>query len=167
MTIRKLTEEDLDPFWQLRLRALQDNPEAFGSTYEETLSRGKEAMRARLRVTEDSFSLGAFDDEHLVGTIRFDRMSGLKDHHKAYIYGMYVAPEMRRHGTGRTLIQALISLAKSMEGLEQLHLAVVTTNRAAFTLYLSLGFEVYGTVPQALKQGGQYWDEYLMVLYLH
>ncbi|MDQ2888481.1 MAG: GNAT family N-acetyltransferase, partial [Chloroflexota bacterium] len=30
--VRMLTEEDLEPLWQMRLQALTNNPEAFGST---------------------------------------------------------------------------------------------------------------------------------------
>ena len=36
MYIRKLTIEDGESLWNLRLRALKDNPEAFAATYEET-----------------------------------------------------------------------------------------------------------------------------------
>ena len=48
MLVRKLTEDDLEAVWTLRLRALRDNPEAFGSTYEETVARGKAWMLQRL-----------------------------------------------------------------------------------------------------------------------
>ena len=53
MLVRKLTEDDLDAFWDLRLRALKDDPEAFGSTYEETVARGKEPMLQRMGVGQD------------------------------------------------------------------------------------------------------------------
>ena len=167
MLIRILTEADLDVYWALRLRALQDNPEAFGSTYEETLARGKEQMLQRILATERSFSLGAFaEDGGMVGTVRFHAEDYLKERHRGYIYGVYVAPEARGRGVGKALMQELIARARHVEGLEQLNLAVVTANEAAVHLYRSLGFEIYGTAPQALKQNGQYWDEHLMVLYL-
>ena len=35
MLIRPLTRLDAESFFQLRLRALQEHPEAFGSSYEE------------------------------------------------------------------------------------------------------------------------------------
>lgn len=60
----------------------------------------------------------------------------------------------------------LISQASLIEGLEQLHLGVVTANPTAIGLYSLLGFQIYGTAPRALKQGEQYWDEHLMVLHL-
>jgi L-amino acid N-acyltransferase YncA len=166
MVVRKLTEGDLEAFWTLRLQALTDNPEAFGSTYEETLARGKESILQRLRQGDGMFYLGAFE-ETLIGMVGFRREEGTKDRHKGLVVSMYVLPERRGHGTGKALMQELIAQAQQLAGLEQLHLAVVTKNRAACRLYRSLGFEVYGTTPRALKLGEQYWDEDLMVLYVH
>ena len=167
MLVRKLTEDDLDALWTLRLRALKDNPEAFGSTYEETLARGKTSMQQRLRAGEDeTFYLGAFEESRLIGKVAFFREEGTKSRHKGYVISMFVAPESRGLGAGKALLQELIARARQIEGLEQLHLAVVTTNQAAYQLYRSLGFEVYGTEPRALKAGEEYWDEYLMVLRL-
>ncbi len=63
MLVRRLTEDDLDALWMLRLRALTDNPESFGSTYEETIAQGNAWMLQRLRHEgEDIFYLGAFDE---------------------------------------------------------------------------------------------------------
>jgi L-amino acid N-acyltransferase YncA len=165
MLVRKLTEEDLDALWTMRLQALMDNPEAFGSTYEETVARGKDVFRQRLAQGDDIFFLGAFD-ETLIGMVGFFREEGVKNRHKGYVVSMFVLPEKRGQGAGKALMQALIALARQIDGLEQLHLAVVTTQQAASLLYRSLGFEVYGMTPRALKTGEQYWDEDLMVLRL-
>lgn len=168
MLIRKLAEDDIEALWSLRLRALRDNPEAFGSTYEETLQRGMESFRQRLRQPHaETFYLGAFEEESLVGMVGFFRENGLKGQHKGYIISMYTAPEQRGRGVGKALVAEAIVQARAIPGIEQLHLAVVTTNTAARQLYQSLGFEVYGLEPRALKQGEQYWDEELMVLRLH
>jgi hypothetical protein len=59
MLVRKLTEDDLKEVWALRLQALRDNPEAFGSTYEEAFARGETWMLHRLSGKEDeTFYLG-------------------------------------------------------------------------------------------------------------
>jgi RimJ/RimL family protein N-acetyltransferase len=63
-------------------------------------------------------------------------------------------------------MQELITQAKQLDGLEQLHLSVLTTNLAARRLYQSFGFEVYGTAPRVIKFGEQYLDEDLMMFYL-
>ncbi len=79
---------------------------------------------------------------------------------------MYVQPESRGQGLGKALLQEVITHASLLTGLEQLHLMVVTTNRAALALYRCMGFVVYGTLLQAFKLDQQYWDEELMVLRL-
>src|SRR4029453_1553916 len=96
--------------------------------------------------------LGAFE-ETLIGMVGLHREANLKDRHKALVFGMYVLPDRRQHGVGKALMHALIVQAQQLEGLEQLHLAVVTINTTARHLYRSLGFEVYGTAPRALKMG--------------
>ena len=165
MLVRKLTEDDLEAVWTLRLRALRDNPEAFGSTYEETVARGKAWMLQRFGQGDATLFLGAFE-KTLIGMVGLHREANIKDRHKGLVFGMYVLPDRRQHGVGKALMQALIAQAKQLAGLEQLHLAVVTTNAPARHLYRSLGFEVYGTAPRALKMGEQYWNEDLMVFQL-
>jgi ribosomal protein S18 acetylase RimI-like enzyme len=165
MLICKLTAEDGEALWALRLRALKDNPEAFAATYEEYLRNGKEQFIQRIHPKEDAFYLGAFESG-LVGMVYFRRDEGSKSHHKGHILSMYVQPESRGLGIGKALLQVVITEANRLSGLEQLHLMVVTTNDAARALYRSMGFEIYGTVFQAFKVDDQYWDEELMVLRL-
>ncbi|GKV56646.1 GNAT family N-acetyltransferase [Sporosarcina sp. NCCP-2222] len=167
MNIRVLNESDAKLYQQIRLRALQVNPEAFGSTYEREVRFSLETVEERVRPTIDKFVLGAFDEtDSLVGIVTFMRDNNLKTSHKGNIFGMYVAPEARGQGVGKALLVELIRRAKSCEGLEQIHLTVVSTNESAKRLYKSLGFEVYGVERNALKFKGQYFDEDLMVLFI-
>lgn len=168
MLIRPLTEDDLDALWNIRLRSLQENPEAFGSTHHDTLQRGNETYRQRLRQPHDTTCFfGAFADDRLVGIVAYRRESGAKSQHKGYIISMYVTPEQRGRGIGKALLAEAIALARAAPGLDHLLLGVVTVNAAARHLYHSLGFEVYGPEPRALKQDDRYWDEELMILRLH
>ena len=164
MLVRKLTAKDEEALWLLRLRAPTDNPEAFATTLAETLASGRERVVQHLHL-EEAFYIGAFESE-LVGMVFFRREEGRKNLHKGRILRMYVQPESRGQGVGKLLLQEVISQAKQIEGIEQLHLTVVTTNIAARSLYRSMGFEVYGTILQALKMDEQYWDEEMMVLQL-
>jgi ribosomal protein S18 acetylase RimI-like enzyme len=79
---------------------------------------------------------------------------------------MYVAPESRGKGVGRALLSSLIERGKSLAGLEQLGLDVVTVNEAARGLYLSQGFEIYALEREAMKHDGEYYDVEHMVLRL-
>lgn len=168
MVIRRLTVGDLDAVWALRLQALKESPESFGSTYEDTLARGKKSMLQRLQHRgEDNFYFGAFDETlTLVGMIGFVREIGIKSRHKADIVSLYTLPSARGQGVARMLMQAVIDYARQQPALEQLRLAVVTTALPARRLYRSLGFRTYGLDPHTLKLGERYWDEELMLLEL-
>ena len=168
--IRELTADDVAIYWPLRLRALRDDPEAFGSSYEEEQDRSLESVTTQFQTTigNGGFALGAFADGRHIGVVRLIRESVLKERHIGHIYGMYVAPEARGQHVGRLLMEAAIARARSAPGLEQLHLTVVTTQTPARALYRSLGFVSHGSMPHALKlPDGRYLDEDLMVLWLH
>ncbi|WP_066174359.1 GNAT family N-acetyltransferase [Bacillus marinisedimentorum] len=168
MNIRLLDESDAKIYKAVRLRALKNDQESFGSTYEQEVNRPLKKFAERIQRTKSQFTLGCFDSNHsLIGIANFAREDRLKTVHKGTIYGMYIEPEFRRRGLGRTLLISLIERATSeCDGLEQIHLTVVSTNSSAIRLYTSLGFKVYGVEPNALKTDGKYFDEDLMILRL-
>ena len=157
--IRQLTPSDAESFRELRLEGLRLNPEAFGSTHEFEKDQPLERYTGWLI---NSTIFGAFQNSHLIGTASFTQLSGQKDSHKGLLRAMYVRPTHRRSGAGRQLVQAIIELAR--QKVEQLQLAVVSTNQPALRLYKSLGFRQYGLEPRALKHNGTYSDEILMSL---
>ena len=165
MKIRILNESDAQVYQEVRLSALKINPEAFASTYEREVKFSIESIAERLEPVKDRFVLGAFNESgSVVGIVTFMRENGLKTIHKGNVFGMYVAPEARGKGLGKSLMIELIKKAKSCDGLEQINLTVVSENNSAKKLYKSLGFEVYGIEKKALKFNGQYFDEDLMVI---
>jgi ribosomal protein S18 acetylase RimI-like enzyme len=173
METRHLTVDDAAAYHQLRLRALREDPEGFSDTYEEAVKRPLSFTIERLRAhrpADGTFTLGAFDGDvgagTLVGSVTMLRGDRLKLRHRADIVAMYVAPEVRRAGVGKTLLSELLARAARIEDLEQLHLFVVTTNVPARRLYQSMGFVTYGISTASYKLGDQYWDEELMVLRL-
>src|SRR5688572_934826 len=98
MTVRRLTEDDAELYRDLRLEGLRNVPTAFGSSYEESERRPLSAYAERLRPTEDTAVFGAFEQGSLVGSVGLFRESGLKERHKAMLWGMYVTPAARRTG---------------------------------------------------------------------
>ncbi len=153
----------MEAYRAIRLRALMEEPEAFGASPEEFARASLADVAKRLRPSEEAFVLGAWTPE-LVGMVGFFRQAGLKRRHQAMIWGMYVAPEARGQGLGRALLAEALTRAAAVPGIEQVHLGVVTRNTAARALYLSLGFTIYGTERHALKLGDRYVDEELMAL---
>ncbi|WP_409288256.1 GNAT family N-acetyltransferase [Peribacillus sp. SCS-37] len=165
MEIKRLVKEDAGIYKPLRLEALRNNPEAFGSSYEEEKGLPLEVTERRFS-QENSFTFGAFEENRLIGSVSLVRETKRKFQHRASIFAMYVQKEYRRKGAGRKLMEAAIGKARSLEGLEQLLLTVVSSNAGAKNLYAGLGFTVYGEDKRALKLEAEYFDETLMVLYL-
>ncbi|MED0667973.1 GNAT family N-acetyltransferase [Bacillus badius] len=166
MEIRLLTAADAERYRNLRLQALQHSPEAFLMTYEEEASQTDSLQQYREKLQrESSYTYGIFKGAELVGIGTLQAEKPLKVRHKGNVFAMYVAQGERGGGIGKRLLQQLIQQARSLD-LEQLHLTVVSANRAAKALYASFGFRRYGLEEQALKWNGQYWDEEHMVLFL-
>ena len=164
------TEDDAEAFQCLRLRALKEHPGAFGSSYEAESGLSLETVAARMRRTAESpnaFTLGAYRDGELIGMVGFYRDTlSAKVRHKGHVWGTYVASERQGEGVGRRLMQELLARAARIDGLEQVHLDVVTGNEAARGLYASLGFETYGVEPNALIVDGERLDEAHMVFFI-
>jgi ribosomal protein S18 acetylase RimI-like enzyme len=167
VSIRLLTEKDATLFQALRLRGLQEAPDAFAVTADEFAQDSLTETAERLRPLgepPERFVLGAFDEESiLIGVVGFVREGLSKMRHKGIIWGMYVVPEGRKRGVGKLLLQELLKRSATIVGLEQVHLSVVTTNTAARQLYAMSGFQVYGIEPHAMKSGERYLDEELML----
>lgn len=165
MEIRLLQALDAEEYFNLRLEALQKNPEAFAASFEEEKEQPIEKYIIRFQ-SEDSFTFGAFDKGELVGVVTLIKEKLIKLRHKATIVAMYVLPEKRGMGIGKALLEEVIAKAKEIEGVEQVYLSVVSTNEPAKKLYSVMGFECYGTEKRALQLGDDYYDEDLMVLFL-
>lgn len=163
--IRIIEEADAADFWNLRLRGLKEDPEAFGASYNDSVNMPLEDIRKRLAKTEDNFVLGAFNPKPC-GMLGFFRRQGERARHKGFIWGVYVAPEARGTGLARRLMNECVERAKTMDGLEELILTVSVTQDAAMKLYESMGFKEYGHEVKALKQGDIYIDEKMMMLRL-
>lgn len=166
ITIRPLTAADARVYRQLRLQALQQFPEAFGSSYEETVVLAMEEIESRLDGydNQSEFLLGGFLGDRLVGTVGFYRHKPLKRRHTGTIYGMYVDPTFQGAGYGRQLLADAIQRVRRLEGMDALLLTVNVENLPAQRLYARLGFITYGIERRSLRVGERYYDEALMRL---
>ncbi len=166
MTIRTLTPADVKEYRVLRLAALHEQPPAFGTLAEKEEKLALEAVASRLQESEDTYILGAFLDDILVGIIRFSRFEEVNEKHRGFMAGLYVRPDFRRCGLARALATEVLARARRDTGLRRIHLTVVTIQDAAIQLYKSLGFCIYGTEHEAFSNQGQFYDEHLMELLL-
>ena len=159
--IRRLEPSDAALYREIRLEALQKNPEAFGSTFERENAQPLSWFEAAVG-RADIF--GAFLDGRLAGIAGFSVQEGSKQAHKGLLWAMYVRDVARGSGLGKILVAAVLEHARGR--VEMVQLTVVSENVAAHRLYSAMGFVEYGYEKRALKQDGRYYDEFLMVKFL-
>jgi ribosomal protein S18 acetylase RimI-like enzyme len=159
--IRRLERADAEAFRLIRLEGLQNDPEAFGSTFEKDSNEPAEFWVDRL---DRNAIFGAFCDDRLVGVAGFYVLSAPKLSHKGVLWGMYVRPEARGSGLAAALVETLLEHAG--KEVEQVQLTVVVSNPRARRFYERMGFVEYGLEERALKHKGLYYDETLMVKFL-
>ena len=118
--------------------------------------------------TQDSFTLGAFDSEKLVGVVSFQREGRDREklRHKATLFRMYVDQRYHGKGIGRLLITNVINTAIALQDIEQINLTVISGNAPAKALYEKFGFTTFSTEKNAIKWKGKYHTEEQMVLFL-
>jgi RimJ/RimL family protein N-acetyltransferase len=165
--IRPLEIDDFGAFLEIQRDALIHAPEVFGSDYDwfEALSiLSKEQRYEKYMNFPYQYLLGAVDEEgQIMGMIGFSSdHNKAKTRHKGKVWGMYVRPTNRGKGLASDLVNTVLTSAQDI-GCELIQLAVGTRNEASYSLYLRMGFTVYGTEARAMKIDDEYVDEYLMV----
>lgn len=171
MNIRFLLEKDVPAYRDLRLRALEESPTGFGSSYETEAELPMSGFAARLQPYGDPTHgvFGLFleeEGERLVGMLGFTREWRPKRKHTAGLWSFFVAPEFRGRGYGAALLDRVIEHARDLTCVRQIVLTVTAENTVAARLYASRGFEQFGLERDALCVGGRYYDEAHLMLRL-
>src|ERR1700730_61455 len=166
--IRLFTGQDAQALWDLRMMSLETDPWSFVDSPEELRALSVEEFATRLRADlAENFIVGAFENGNAVGMVGCYQEVPLKRRHKAWIWGVFVAPAARGRGIANSLMQAAIQRAKTIPGVEMLLLTVAVDQPAPRKLYASLGFRSFGVEPRGLKIGNDSHDEENMVLEFH
>jgi len=143
ISLEPITPRNAMLFKDIRLRALQDSPTAFSSTYaeESQLTDADWVKRAAQWSGEKSVGYLAMDAGIACGIA-----SGLLDNDdatRASLFSMWVAPTHRRLGIGRMLVDAVFTWARERNVLN-LCLMVTSNNDHARQFYQSFGFTLTG-----------------------
>jgi RimJ/RimL family protein N-acetyltransferase len=165
VTIRQAQAQDAAQVRELRLEALLNAPEAFGSDYQQNLQRTTEWWAEKIRLAAQSeqevLYLAQVGGE-LVGMTGLFRGGSSRNRHGGVIYTVYVRPAWRGLRLAEALVRACLEWGAAHK-VTVARLAVITTNLPAIRCYLRCGFSVYGVEPMATIWEGQYQDELLMV----
>ncbi len=138
MQIEQLDSNQWQRLRALRLRSLQEAPDAFASTFADASDIEESGWRAQL---ESLATFAAVTDGADVGIVRGS--TDKANPAAAWLLSMWVAPEARGLGVGQRLIQAVARWAHST-GHTHMLLDVADDNSAAVRLYAQQGFEPTG-----------------------
>lgn len=166
VTIRKLNENDLNHFFDLRLESLQNSPSSFLSSLDEEKSRGSAFYAPTLNQEKgkDNVIFGAFIENNLIGYVGIYKDTGSKINHKSNIWGLYVKPTYRNRGVAKALLSDVIKFSKNEINCALVKISVEETNTAAKKLYESFNFKIWGTEPLAMQIDGTFYNEHHMML---
>ncbi|MFO1413792.1 MAG: GNAT family protein [Burkholderiales bacterium] len=158
MSVRRLTPADAHYYRALMLDAYRHHPESFTSTFDERAALPYSWWESRLSVALDAREvvLGAYAGDALVGAVGVEFEQRAKARHKAFVFGMYVAPAARRAGVAARLLDAALGTARARPGIGLAQLTVSGGNHAARALYERAGFVVFGDEPYAIAIDGGY-----------
>lgn len=138
--IERLHDGEADRLKSIRLAALRDAPDAFGTTWEESVARTAEHWSEQLaELPTFVATVGGAD----VGMVRGARDDEQKD--AAWLISLWVAPAARGARVGEALVDAVVGWARA-EGFARLLLDVGDHNAPAIALYARKGFEPTGEV---------------------
>jgi GNAT superfamily N-acetyltransferase len=138
--VREVVARDWEDFRGIRLEALRDAPEAFGSTYQREVAFAEADWQRR--IARGGNFLGylpeasATEPAGLIGGYQADPAT-------IELVSMYVRPRARGRGVGEALIATVIDWAAARNA-NSVHLWVTETNKPARLLYERCGFALTG-----------------------
>lgn len=148
--LRRLSVDDWPAFASLRLAALAEAPEAFGSTLADW--RDASEQRWRSRVGSAPLNLVASLNGVDVGML-----SGIEEAPGTIeVISVWVSPPARGHGVGDALLEALLDWAAGRHA-QRVVLTVTEHNAAAQRLYARVGFVATGEVRQGRDGVRELW----------
>jgi ribosomal protein S18 acetylase RimI-like enzyme len=158
----KLEPSQWNEYKTLRLRALQEEPQAFGSSYAENVSKPDSYWVERLEDVQQgkNWLVFAKEGEKLLGMMGgFRKNEDPQD--TVNVIAVYVAKEARGKGVSKKLMKALLDEFEKIANITKVKLSVNKQQIPAVKLYEGFGFKVVGQ--ENLRLGdGNYYDELLM-----
>ena len=154
LKVRKFAPQEWQTYRDLRLRALAESPDAFGSTLAAEGDRSDANWSNRLVSGADSnwdLPLLAEVNVEPIG-LAWGRIQKTSPD-VANLYQMWVASTHRRLGAGKMLLEAVIVWARARD-VNCLDLGVTLWNSPAMRLYTRAGFQPVGE-PQPMRQGSE------------
>lgn len=152
ISVRSITPSEWREYRDVRLRALRDSPDAFGSTYDIEATRPDDIWSARINNAISSGTnqvLFAFNCEKVCGLV-WCKLSA-SEPGVAELFQMWVDPSSRGFGVGHELLKEAVAWATSIN-VHRIRLAVTAADSPAMRLYRAHGFRPAGAL-EPLREG--------------
>lgn len=143
--VQVLTPNDWRLWRDMRLAALKDSPEAFGSVLRDWQGKGDREGRWRQRLTDVAFNAVATVDTTQAGMV-----SGNWHGTDIELMSLWVSPFARGQGIGDLLVETVLAWATGQQA-RRVVLSVRDFNVAAIRLYRRHGFSAIGPSPESEK----------------
>jgi ribosomal protein S18 acetylase RimI-like enzyme len=134
--VHEATEHEWEPVRDLRLRALREDPEAYGSTVERESTRTEAEWRARLSDPSRATFVADADGRPVGMAVAapWEEAGG-----PLGLFGMWVDPAFRGRGIGGQLVDRVLAHARE-RGESLVQLEVAESQAGARRLYERCGF---------------------------
>lgn len=164
--IRKLRPNESNSYREIRLQCLKNFPTNFTSNYLDEKVKDELFFQPYIEKSDlNNFVIGAFHNGNLIGISGFERLERVKTNHRGHIIQVYVIPEYQGKGIGLDIIKSTLNVAFKINGIEQVEIDVITSNKNAEKIYEKVGFEAYGIQKNFLKIDNDYYDHKMMIIF--
>lgn len=146
ITILSSTNVRWQDYRDLRLKALREEPQAFGSSYESEKNTPDTEWQKRLENYNEArqdWAVFASNGQRLTGMVAAYQAQEDKKNDIANMIAMFVENGARGKGIGKLLVKNLMGLLTN-SSIKKVRLSVSTKQVAAVKLYEGLGFKIVG-----------------------
>lgn len=161
--VKRLNKSDWEKYRDIRLEALKDEPDAFGSSYDEYKDKSDSYWKDKMSLSSEkngkSFLCAVLDDNNFVSI-----GGAYQDENNEWnVIAIYTKKEFRGSGAGALLFNKILEESKN-RGIKKVFLRVNTKREPAISLYKKFGFKIIKSISGQILGDGKIHDEYEMCL---
>ncbi len=167
MEIRKLTQNDLEQYKEIRLEGLKNNPLFFGSSFEEEKAMNINLWLNKITENNDHCSFGLFVSNKLISLITLNFETREKRKHCINITSVITKQNFQNKGYASLLFKETLSYIDNFKKYTNLTLKVGETNINAIKLYKKFGFIETGKDINTIFYNNNYYSLITMQKIMH
>lgn len=161
--VKKLDKNDWEKYRDIRLEALKEEPDAFGSSYSEYKDKSVLYWMDKMSLLSEkngkSFLCAVLDDNNFVSI-----GGAYQDENNEWnIIAIYTKKESRGLGAGSLLFNKILEELKNRE-VKKVFLRVNIEREPAISMYKKFGFKIMKSISGQILGDGKVHDEHEMYL---